>query len=173
MQSNNSLTTGKVAEGSEIELSRATIFWTILGIEQSHLNLCHKVLRFFKLLVKSPSVQFTMRTSFWEVYWRTVRKRHAWYKIFARNFFFTIVLSSTQTLATNIGDITCPHPTHLRMQLHSRFAPTRVPLYERVTFPYNEQTIDPSSPITTEWSALEFQTVINEFDGFYHKLMKK
>ena len=41
------------------------------------------------------------------------------------------------------------------------------------SFPYNEQMIDPSSPTTTEWRALEFETVINKFDGFYHKLMKK
>ena len=57
--------------------------------------------------------------------------------------------------------------------VHSRFPVTRPPFYERVTVPHNEQTIDPSSPTTTEWSALEFETVINEFDGFYHKLMRK
>ena len=46
------------------------------------------------------------------------------------------------------------------------------PLFnERVTPPYNEQTIDPSSPTTSEWSTLEFEKVITEFDGFYHKLM--
>ena len=67
--------------------------------------------------------------------------------------------------------------------LHSRFPITRLPItrfpvtmppfYERFTVPHNEQTINPSSPTTTEWSALEFKTVINEFDGFYHKLMGK
>ena len=38
-------------------------------------------------------------------------------------------------------------------EIHSRFPPTRflptsVPLYERVTVPYNEQLINPSSPAT-------------------------
>ena len=60
--------------------------------------------------------------------------------------------------------------------VHSRFPITRFPVTkplfnEHVTPPYNEQTIDPSSPTTTEWSVLEFEKVINEFDGFYHKLM--
>ena len=41
----------------------------------------------------------------------------------------------------------------------TRFPVTRPPLHERVTPPYNEQTIDPSSPTTTEWSALEFETL--------------
>ena len=50
----------------------------------------------------------------------------------------------------------------------TRFPVTRPPFYERVTVPYNEQTIDPSFPTTTEWSALEFETVINEFHGFHH-----
>ena len=63
-------------------------------------------------------------------------------------------------------------------EVHSRFPITKFPVTKplcnkRVTPPYNEQTIDPSSPITTEWSALEFKKVINEFDGFYHKLMRK
>ena len=49
-------------------------------------------------------------------------------------------------------------------QVHSRFPitrfpVTRTPFYERVTPPHNEQTIDPSSPTTTEWSALEFETL--------------
>ena len=62
--------------------------------------------------------------------------------------------------------------------IHSRFPITRFsvtwpPFYERITVPHKEQTIDPSSPTTTEWSALEFETVINEFDGFYHKWMRK
>ena len=48
----------------------------------------------------------------------------------------------------------------------------RVPLYERVTVPYDEQLINPSFPTTMEKSALEFKTVMNEFDGFYHKLIK-
>ena len=60
--------------------------------------------------------------------------------------------------------------------IHSRFPITRFPetkplFNERVSPPYNEQTIDPSSPTTAEWSTLEFEKVINEFDGFYHKLM--
>ena len=46
-------------------------------------------------------------------------------------------------------------------------------LLQAVTVPHNEQTIDPSSPTTMEWSALEFETVINELDGFYQKLIRK
>ena len=35
------------------------------------------------------------------------------------------------------------------------------------------QTDDrPLFPTTTESSALEFETAINEFDGFYHKLIR-
>ena len=50
------------------------------------------------------------------------------------------------------------------VEVHSRFPITRFPVtrppfYERVTPLHNEQTIDPSSPTTTEWSALEFETL--------------
>ena len=49
--------------------------------------------------------------------------------------------------------------TFNEIEVHSRFPVTRPPFYERVTPPHNEQKIDPSSPTTTEWSALEFETL--------------
>ena len=43
--------------------------------------------------------------------------------------------------------------------IYWRFPSTRVPLYESLIVPYNEQLIEPSSPTTIGWSALEFKTV--------------
>ena len=71
--------------------------------------------------------------------------------------------------------------TNYCIRIHSRFPITRFPVirppfYERVTPPYNEQTIDPSSPTTTEWSALEFQTLyfwqISQFFIPFSKFVK-
>ena len=70
---------------------------------------------------------------------------------------------------------------HFHLQVHSRFPITRFPVtkppfYERVTPPYNEQTIDPSSPTTTEWRALEFKTLyfwqISQFFITFSKFVK-
>ena len=94
-------------------------------------------------------------------------------------------IQNKATMATNyvyvamgqVATTSLPRYSHFFFQLLSkftitRFPVTRPPFYERVTVAHNERTIDPSSPTTTEWSALKFETVINEFDGFYH-LMRK
>ena len=51
--------------------------------------------------------------------------------------------------------------------VHSRFPVTRPPFYEHVTPPHNEQTINPSSPTTTEWSSLEFETYFLQISQFF------
>ena len=64
-------------------------------------------------------------------------------------------------LTTDFGTVSqkihnnCIVVLKITLQVHSRFPITRFPVTkplfnERVTPPYNEQTIDPSSPTTTE-----------------------
>ena len=69
------------------------------------------------------------------------------------NLIFTISKLRSETKNMRIWKL-----LHSRFPI-MRFPVTRPPFYERVTPPHNEQTIDPSSPTTTEWSALEFETL--------------
>ena len=62
-----------------------------------------------------------------------------------QRIFFTFPLMRVLTILINLY--------HGSSLVHSRFPttrflPTSVPLYERVTVPYNEQLINPSSPTT-------------------------
>ena len=65
-----------------------------------------------------------------------------------------------------------PQTTRLSL-LVSSAPPTTTLEIPSNEIPSNEQLINPSSPTTMGWGALEFETVVNEFDGFYYKLIKK
>ena len=57
-------------------------------------------------------------------------------------------VQACNTQNKNHGKV-CKYLVHSRFP-PTRFLPTSVPLYERVTVPYNEQLINPSSPTTME-----------------------
>ena len=106
--------------------------------------------------------------------------RHKIFLIWKMCWIFSIFMF--QVIIFNNSNQLNKYKTQLQFILvHSRFPITRFPVtrppfYERVTPPHNEQTIDPSSPTTTEWSALEFERLyflqISQFFIPFSKFVK-